>query len=55
MEQKVNWRVTYHDNDEKTVEVDVHADSRERSISTASGSAQVRGMYFKSAQELQSA
>lgn len=55
MEQKANWRVTYHDNDEKTVEVNVHADSREQAISTASGSAQVRGMYFKGAQELPNA
>lgn len=55
MEQKPNWRVTYHDNDEKTVEVDVHAETREQAISMASGSAQVRGMYFKNAQNLQSA
>lgn len=55
MEQKPNWRVTYHDNDEKTVAVDVRADNREQATSTASGSAQVRGMYFKGAQELPSA
>ncbi|WP_324729609.1 hypothetical protein [Pseudomonas chlororaphis] len=47
MNDAPNWRVTFTDNDGKSVSVEVHAVGYDEAISKASQ--QVRSVYFKNA------